>query len=398
MLSRIKDNITFDIGRCVQCGTCLAACPHDALNDVPVEDGLWLISRDSKKCKRCFKCVAVCPAHGLPKKKVYRSDLDKILQLCLAHAEDQETRRKSSSGGAARVIAGAVLEAGIADAVYAVTKTAEYPWAKGQLWKQSMDISQLANSMYLPILVNKNMAAVKKIRSIFLIGTACQLLGAENLLKKRCERIFKVAIFCKQQKNAKLTLHMARRLGQKQFRMNSAAVEYRGGNWPGQVKIDGKAMKYGTASALPYGRRLWRVPGCRMCSNPFGEGADLTLSDPWGIDKAGELGNTLIAVWTEKGRELLAACTGKLKLEDIDKALLPKSVAWKDIRRKRILTDYYLGDNVSMRIRLAGHAERLQAALFEALLERARLPNIAYRIMARLPDLPDLFLGRKPVA
>lgn len=395
MLSRTKNDVVFDINRCVQCGTCLAACPNDALSEVLREDGLWSIAQKREKCDRCFKCVAVCPAHSLPKKKVYRADLKNILQLCLVHAEDQEVRRRSSSGGAARVISSAVLEAGITDAVYSVAKAPEYPWAKGQLWKKPIDISQMANSMYLPILVNRNLDVVKKMHSILLIGTTCQLLAAENLLKERCEHIFKVAIFCKQQKNIKSTFHMARRLNQESFDMNSDTVEYRGGNWPGQVRIKGKAMKWEIAAALPFGKRLWRVPGCRMCSNPFGKDSDLTLADPWGIDQAGGPGNTLTVVWTEKGRELLAVCKGKLNIKNIDKSLLPKSIIWRDICRKRILADYYLDKKVSMNIRFAGRAERLQTALFENLLERVSLPDILYKIMARLPDLPDFFLSHK---
>ncbi len=397
MLSRTKDNIVFDINRCVQCGACLAVCPHKALSEILRGDGLWLISRDSKKCNKCFKCVAVCPAHNLPKNQVNRSDLTKILQLCLVHAEDQEVRRRSSSGGAARVISSAVLEAGITDAVYSVAKAPEYPWAKGQLWKKPIDISQMANSMYLPILANKKLDTVKGLRSILLIGTTCQLLAAENFLKTQCEQIFKVAIFCKQQKNIKFTYHIAKRLEQDTFDIKNAAIEYRGGGWPGQIKINEKEMNYETAAALPFGKRLWRVPGCRMCSNPFGKDSDLTLADPWGIDQAGEPGNTLVVVWTEKGRDLLAACKKKLHMEDIDKMLLPKSVMWKDIAKKRILSDYYLGEKVSLSVRFAGRAERLQTALFEILLEKVPLPGIAYKIMARLPDSPDFFLNHKTV-
>ena len=162
--------------------------------------------------------------------------------------------------------------------------------------------------MYLPILVNKYLNTVGNEKTILLIGTTCQLLAAEYFLKKKCEQLYKIALFCKQQKNLKSTCFLAKRTGFSPIDKNGAQVEYRGGNWPGQVKIGGKTMKWETAAALPYGKRLWRVPGCRMCPNPFGGGADLTLADPWGIDKAGDFGNTLIAVWTEKGKKRSLIC------------------------------------------------------------------------------------------
>lgn len=393
MLRRANGIIQFDLSRCVQCGTCLAVCPQNALDQSLRDDGLWELAVNAEKCSRCFECIAVCPAHILPKKKIFRADLDKVIHLYLAHASDPEVRKKASSGGAARVLAGTALAVGLVTEVHAVAKTGRYPWAEGRWLAHPLDISQLANSMYLPFLANKNLGGANR-GTVLLIGTTCQLLAAERCLRKKCERIYKIAIFCKQQKNLKSTCFMAKRLGLGPINRDDAQVEYRGGNWPGQVTINGKGMKWEAVAGLPYGKRLWRVPGCRLCPHPFGIGADLTLADPWGIDRAGEPGNTLIAVWTKKGDELLGSCRESLQIREIDKTLLPGSVTWKDIRRKRLLVDYYSGMKVPVNIRLGGLAERLQTASLETLLAHVGLPNFAYKVLGHLPDAADFFLKR----
>ena len=168
MLTREDDIIKFDLNRCVQCRTCLAVCSQGALKETLRDDGLWELTHNAKKCNKCFKCISLCPAPKLPKLKVLQNDLAKVLHLNLVHARESEVRKKSSSGGAARILARTTLEAGITDAVDSVAKTTEYPWAKGKLWKQPMDISELANSMYLPILVNKYLNTVGNEKTILL--------------------------------------------------------------------------------------------------------------------------------------------------------------------------------------------------------------------------------------
>lgn len=319
-------------------------------------------------------------------------NLSKVLQLHLAHAADQVVRTKSSSGGAARVLAQTALKSSLVSAVYSVVKTSQYPWAEGTQLTHPLDSSRLANSMYLPILVNKNLDKILGKDPILLIGTTCQLLAAERILKKTSQDIYKIAILCKQQKTLLSTCFMAKRLRVDPIDIGNTHIEYRGGHWPGQVQINGKNMKYEAAAALPYGKLLWRVPGCRFCPNPFGVDVDLTLADPWGIDKPGEPGNTLIAVWTKKGCDLLNSSQEHLVLKSIDKNLLGHSVSWQDIHRKNLLVNYYLGKKVTWNIHLAGLAERLQIFVLEWLLERTVLPDFIYKILAKLPNLSNFLL------
>lgn len=64
-------------------------------------------------------------------------------------------------------------------------------------------------------------------------------------------------------------------------------AQYRGIGWPGLVQINNKVLSWHRAAQVPFGRRLWTVPGCNVCGDPFGieVNSDLSLMDPWKFDK-----------------------------------------------------------------------------------------------------------------
>ena len=54
-----KKQVGHDRTRCTGCGTCIAACPADALSML---DGA--ITREDNQCTRCFGCAVVCPQNA----------------------------------------------------------------------------------------------------------------------------------------------------------------------------------------------------------------------------------------------------------------------------------------------------------------------------------------------
>lgn len=84
-------------------------------------------------------------------------------------------------------------------------------------------------------------------------------------------------------------------------------TQYRGEGWPGFVRINNNSIKWETAAILPFGRRLWCVPGCDICGDPFGMeiNADISLMDPWVIKEENSLGETLVTIHSDIGRRLL---------------------------------------------------------------------------------------------
>ncbi len=395
MLIETGRKIIFDSRRCTQCGGCLAVCKTGSLKNVPAPHGLFTITWQEESCSHCLSCIRVCPAYYLPEAGFDPRKLDGALGFLLAFAGNEQIRRQASSGGAGRLLVKTALSTGMADLAYTLKKDASCPWAEGGFWQKGEDISQMPNSMYLPILVMKNLVLKQRLKSLLIVGTPCQLLAAEALVGKKVDRLYKVAIYCKQQKDFRATKYCAKRLNipiLKGHAEDIHNVSYRGDGWPGKVTVNQSSLAWEQAAGVPFGKRLWRVPGCRFCPDAFGFNVDLTLLDPWGIRQENALGETLVVVWTRQGQELLQNASGELQIENLTPEEGLKAINIGDMLQKAALVNYYLGRSVSLRTWLAGRGEEIQGSFYETILEYLNLPTLGHKLIAHAPDLRNMFL------
>ncbi len=391
-----QHRIEFNPDRCTQCGGCLAACKTGNLRARPAAHGRFTIYWHEEGCTHCLACTRTCPAPRIARLGFNPQKMDSARNILLAAARDSQIRRQSSSGGACRVIVKTALDSGLADKSYTLKNMATYPWAEGCFWRRGDDISSMPNSMYLPIPVLKNLRIKDRLKSLLIVGTPCQLIAAEALAGKKAERIFKVAIFCKQQKDFRATEYFAKRLkihnGDKVPGIIKS-LTFRGEGWPGRVKINQRDLAWEQAAGVPFGKRLWRVPGCRFCPDPFGIDVDLTLMDPWGVRHKNTFGETLAIVWTPEGHRLLQTAAGELEIVSLGLETGKRSMNINDMCRKAVLVDYYSRRPVSPRTMLAGISERFQIKSYESLLERYSLPAALHKLIAHIPDFRDLILS-----
>jgi len=385
-----KKKLAFDLGRCCQCGCCLAACERGALEELLNPDGLWVIQWKEELCDFCGRCVSVCPASVLPSEPLREEDWLTAQGSFLIYAKNTEVRRMASSGGVARTLLAGLVNKGYVDTGYTLRKSTIYPWAEGSFWYAPVDLSAMPNSIYLPILAYKNFKMDKPLHSIFLIGTACQLRAAEQLIKKKAEKVIKVALYCKQQKTLGFARFLAKRLGVELDLEKFTPISFRGNGWPGQVNIEHKTMAYEVIAALPFGKRLWRVPGCRFCMNPAGVNVDLTLADPWEIEGHDSLGKTLVLAWTQEGLRTISENEDLLSVEPVNLSAAMKSMGWSNVKRRQKLVDFYLGRDVGLRATISGKGEQLQTKVLERLLSHYKLPDFLYKVLAHLPDMGNI--------
>lgn len=154
--------------------------------------------------------------------------------------------------------------------------------------------------------------------------------------------------------------------------------------------IDNRSIAYEKVAALPYGKRLWRVPGCLCCPNPLGVNVDLTLADPWGIEKPGTAGKTLVMVWTDQGKELLQSNDDLLLQDNVNIHTVQESLGWQALKRSQVMVDYYAGKKVPFRVLTTAVGEQIQTRIYEKVLENMKLPDMLYKIMAHMPDIGKL--------
>lgn len=401
MLRLEKNNIIYTPQQCQQCGVCISVCPKKAISTEEKGNGLRVIIVDDHKCIRCKKCVNACPSNRVINRTTAGDDFyfDKLPQkeYFLAWNKNESIRRFSSSGGTTKTLIIESLKSGAVDGVYSLRKLEGYPSAIGEFYTKenlpSFDI--LPNSVYHSIMACRELGKVKKVHRLMIVGTACQLYALEKALKGKYDELLKVCIFCKQQKSLDSTRFLAKAMGAHMPKeLNELKTCYRGDGWAGVVRVMDKRLPYHRAAQVPFGRRLWSVPGCNVCGDPFGMecNADVTVMDPWVIRPANNLGETLAVAHTERGKELLEH-TSNLVLEHKTYSEIEPALMLKDIWRKRQLVPFFKGEKCTVTVKMAGRAEQLQRCYLQVIaMGFPRLPFIFYRALCKLPDLRNVIL------
>jgi len=382
MLSFRDNKILFDQKRCCQCGVCLASCEYGALKRIWLDNGLFRIESDAEKCTKCLKCLKTCPAPMLPDILVTEKDWQAIQQVYLGNSVDDNVRYAASSGGVARALLHGALKTDLCQAAYAVLEADAYPWATGGYFTGESNDTRIANSKYLPVPMCENLLP-RESGTLIVAGTNCQLLAVDAFYKNSDVKLIKIGLLCKQQKTLDFSRFIAKRLGINNY--GNTAIRYRGEGWPGTMTIQEKKMLWEKAAALPFGKRLWSVPGCRFCNHPLGSVADITLADPWKIVDSERKGMTMILVRSLTGKQLLDKCHGIIELRSIAPEKAKQSVDWQGMHLERERTDFYCGHPLSNAKRLKFKIGELQRSMYEALLISIRFPEPIYKILNHLP-------------
>ncbi len=398
MLKVSEGRVKFLYNYCQQCGGCLSICHKEAISFYNRQDGTKNIMIDSDKCVACCKCVNVCPANrSLQKDYLLNFKREKYF---LAYNEDLTIRHNCSSGGACKTIIIESLKSGFVDGVYSLRKLDQYPSAIGEFYTKDNipTYDDIPNSVYHSIMACTEIGKVHKVKRLILVGTSCQLYALEKALKGKYEKLIKVCIFCKQQKTLGATKFLSKLLGTRVKTPYTFTSQYRGTGWPGVVRINDKSIAWEKAAGLPFGRRLWCVPGCDICGDPFGMevGADISLMDPWSIRTQNDHGETLVTIHTEMGKNLLDSIPNLVVERKTYEEVRP-ALGEGDIWRKRALIPYFKGEEVSEIIKAAGDAEVKQRRFLERLLELTpRMPFVFYRGLNKvIPKKRDKILKDK---
>lgn len=396
MLTFSNQKVEFSYRHCQQCGICETICPRHAISVSFKQDGTTYISINEALCILCKRCVDVCPANKLQE---YNGYINRFInkKYYLAYNVDDRIRGKSSSGGVGKTIAIESLKHGLVDGVYTLKKIENYPFAEGEFYTRDNipNYEDIPNSIYHSIPVCKNVDRIKRCKRLLLIGTACQLRAMSSVVSHKADEVIKICIFCKQQKTLDSTRFFAKIMGTSVPQSLKFFVRYRGEGWPGIVQIDKLELPWNRASQIPFGRRLWTVPGCDICGDSFGVniGADITLMDPWKIRTPNNLGETLLTVHTDIGLSLINNIDSIVVAEEPFE-FVERALSLKDVWRKQQTEPFFRGQDCSKKVYRAGRAELLQRKILAKIVNVfPKMPVIFYRILCKVfPDLRNILL------
>jgi coenzyme F420 hydrogenase subunit beta len=353
-----------EAGRCIQCGTCVAACPSNSIG-IHEDTGLPELV---KMCTGCSLCWDFCPRGGLryealwppstpteeaePSALEVRSDAsDTYWKISggppgdgLGAVLEQYAVRASSrsedvqDGGAVSALLTALLAAGEIDGALVSKPSADpdEPWkgvatiattpqeiaaASGSFYNQTMALAELDLSRY----------ALPPKPRIAVVGTPCEIQGVRAMQARRWNTgahrvdavVLTIALLCTKSFDYEgLMLRLLRdrrhvdldRVSKVDVIRGRMIVEYR----DGEIAVDEPVKDFHGAA----------LKGCDECADFLGRSADISVGSVGSMD-----GWTSVLVRTERGRLAFQKARTKLDVRGLDD---PDALRRLDALDKRI--------------------------------------------------------------
>ncbi len=187
------DEGVIDAGRCIQCGTCVAACPSDSIGIG--DDGLPELV---KMCTGCSLCWDFCPRGGLRYERQWKitggednvkGAGDPITEFSARVQEDW--RHSSQDGGAVTGILIRLMEEGEIDGALIATESEEDPWkAEGFMATSPAELKANTGTIYSQTMALGHLDFSKwddkfekdwEDISLAIVGTPCEIEGIRAL-------------------------------------------------------------------------------------------------------------------------------------------------------------------------------------------------------------------------
>jgi coenzyme F420 hydrogenase subunit beta len=367
-----------DAGRCIQCGTCVAACPSNSIGVNPDTDLPELV----KMCTGCSLCWDFCPRGGLRYEALWPPSTPlgpdghpggpeaadgsgDQLEVAATRADASDTyftitggppaeglgavlrqyavrssarNEEAQDGGAVTAILAGLLAAGEIDGalVSRPSTDPDTPWkgeatvartpaelqaASGSFYNQTMALAALD-------LTGRGLPARPRLA---VVGTPCEIQGLRAMQARRWSTgahrvdavVLTIALMCTKSFDYEgLVLKMLRderrvdldRVSKVDVIRGRMIVEYR----DGQVAVDEPVKAFHGVA----------LKGCNECGDFLGRGADLSVGSVGSAD-----GWTSVLVRTERGRLAFERARAKLDVRTLDD---PAALLRLDATDKRI--------------------------------------------------------------
>lgn len=338
------EQAVIDPGRCVECGSCVAACPSDSIGIGG--DGLPKLV---KMCTGCSLCWDFCPRGGLRYEASWKLIAEDSGTNGLGVVRESYTARVKTGlagaqdGGVVSGILIALLEAGEIDGALVARESESEPWkAEAFLARTPDEVRECAGSFY-----NQTMALghldLKKYRlplnpRIAVVGTPCEIEGIKAMQarpwswgsSKVDAVVLTIALLCTKNFNYErlMVQEVQRKRGIELTEVGKVDV-IRGKmlvyDHEGNTLVDESVRDFHGAA----------LKGCDECADFMGRTADISVGSVGSAD-----GYSSVLIRSQVGLAAFIHASDRLELRDLDneRALekldaLDKKVAFRSLER-----------------------------------------------------------------
>lgn len=192
MFNNIK-KISLVESQCTGCGACMNVCPKKAIK-MKAREGYFMFPEvDDEACINCGLCKDVCPAL----KKISEHENKEYPKAFGCYVSNQDTRLKSTSGGAFSVLAEYILAKKGYVCAAAISSGVDL---KHEIVSEIKDLEKFHGSKYFQSNVGFAYNRVKKLlqngENVLFVGTPCQVAGLKAVLGQPYDNLITVDLFC----------------------------------------------------------------------------------------------------------------------------------------------------------------------------------------------------------
>lgn len=324
---------------CCGCSACSQICPQGCITMNKNSEGFLYPNINSLSCINCKLCIKACP---IINQKVKNK---KPLRIFAYHADNENIRMTSSSGGAFHYFATKIIEqngfimgAGFNEE-WKVTHQEATSLKELENLKRSKYVQSDINNTY-----QRTQELLKKGEIVLFTGTPCQIAGLHSYLRKEYNNLYTIDLICHGVPSPDVfDAYSAEISNTKSCDINSNPLRFYKKN-----NKEGKKISY-INFRTKKGNNLWRLyslelnfqnsdthiihdwkhdiyskgfldnlylrESCYQCQfRNLTSGADITIGDFWGIEKYltshdDNKGTNVIIINTQKGAQLCSDMT-----------------------------------------------------------------------------------------
>lgn len=317
------------IDRCTGCGSCYSVCTRHAIKMKPDSEGFLQPVVDSFRCVECGLCTRSCPALL----KLAKIELPRAYA---AYTRDEESRRKSSSGGMFFELARRTISAG--GCVFGCILDDEFK-AVHVMAETLVAVEPMRGSKYVQSDLGDIFQEVKKQlatgRQVLFSGTPCQCAGLLAFLKTKPDNLFVVSFLCHGVPSPAVYEKCKNEIARKyKGDIVSVSLRQKRTNWRGSFVIGvGVKTPERTFEVLQqysrngYGRaflaNLCLRRSCYNCDlQPPVSGIDIILGDFWRVrdfvpEMDDDRGISYIVIGSGEGKAAFESCGSDLNFREL---------------------------------------------------------------------------------